>query len=506
MQRLWLDDNALRTKVRQGRFYADAVDRLLAGDTPEGDNSQIDAAEVRTIRSQIEGTEEFGSSSVRGTEYQILECYYRYDLDEDGLDEEIMFWVCPERGDLLLGWDYLDNVYATGRRPFRISRYFPLPDRLLGLSFPQIVRPIQEEINTIHNQRVDNGTIRNSCTGYYPANWTQSPQDMRVSPGQMVPAEDPQRLVFPNWNGGDAWGQNEEALLMQMFERLTGINDLSLGRQPNRVGATRTATGVASLLSEAGLRFKNAMTAFQRFWRDIFADILALDQQYLPPGVEFRVTGRYPEVIHLTSKADIAGKYDLRVSATSETLNRELLRNDTTAKFQFVANPLLLQLGIIGKKGLRRHASRFLRAYGETDPEMTLELDRDEVVRTPQQEEAMWVDGDYSAKPSIAEDINGHLQSHQMLLANPAARAVLGPQGIKAAEQHVAETIQNAQMQAAIMSMQSKGAAGAGSQQGTQAQNAQTGRNAGPMTGGRPQEPAGQGGGTMGPVAGNANG
>jgi hypothetical protein len=495
MQRLWLDQNALRTKVRQGRFYEDAIQKLIDGDTPEGDNLQLDSSEVRTIRSNVEGTEEFGASSVRATEYTVLECYYRYDLDEDGLDEEIMFWVCPERGDLLLGWDYLDNVYATGRRPFRIGRYFPLPGRTLGLSFPQIVKPIQEEINTIHNQRVDNGTIRNSCTGFYPTSWTQSPQDMRVGPGQMVPVERPQDMVFPNWNGGDAWGQNEEALLMQMFERLTGINDLSLGRQPNRVGATRTATGVASLLSEAGLRFKNAMTAFQRFWRDIFADILALDQQYLPPGVEFRVTGRFPELIRINSRADIAGKFDVRISATSETLNRQLLREDATAKFQFAANPLLLQLGITGKKALRRHARRFLLAYGETDPDMSLELDRDQIIRTPQQEEAMWTNRDYSAKPSIAEDINGHLQSHQALLANPAARAMLGPEGLKAAEQHVAETVHNAQMQAAIMAMQQKaGPSGAGPQAGTQPGNAQTGRMVGPMAGGRPQSPASMGG------------
>jgi hypothetical protein len=507
MQRLWYDENTLRKKVAQGRFYKDAVERLIAGDTPEGDNAQIDASEVRSIRAQVEGTEEFGETSVRSGEYAILECYYRYDLDEDGLDEEIMFWVCPERGDLLLGWDFLDNVFATGMRPFILGKYFPLPGRLYGLSFPRIVRPIQEEINTIHNQRVDNGTIRNTVSGFYPSSWTVNPQDVEVSPGGMRPVEDPRMLVFPNWNGSDAWGQNEEALLMQMFERLTGINDLSLGRQPNRVGATRTATGVASLLSEAGLRFKNAMRAFQRFWRDIFAAMLALEQQYLPPGIEFRVTGRWPEVISFTSKADIAGKFDVQIVATSETLNRQLLREDATIKLQFASNPILLQTGRIGLKGLDFAARRYLRAYGETDPSMILEPLRQEIVRAPAEEEAMWINGDYSAEPSMAEDQNQHIQSHQRLLMDPVARQVLGPEGVKAAEQHLAKTTQMAQMQAVVAQMGQKGpGAGQNPQAGTQPQNAQRGRMEGMMGGGGQGMPAGMGGGTMGPVAGNANG
>jgi hypothetical protein len=91
-------------------------------------------------------------------------------------------------------------------------------------------------------------------------------------------------IIFPQFRSSSAFGFQEEALLNQYNEKLTGVTDLALGRQPNRVGATRTATGVASLLSESGLRFKIFMTRFQEFWRQIFEHVLALDQQYLPPG------------------------------------------------------------------------------------------------------------------------------------------------------------------------------------------------------------------------------
>src|SRR3990167_2812142 len=489
MQRLWLDESRLRQKVRQGRFYEDAVELLIRGETPGGDNTQFDAAGVRSTRAQVEGVEEFGESSVRGQEYAVLECYYRYDLDEDGLDEELVFWVCPERGELLLGWDYLDNLYATGRRPFRKECYFPVPGRSKGLSFPQIVQPIQDEINTIHNQRVDNGTIRNSCTFFYPKHWTLAPQQERVRPGDGVAVDDPTRITWPQWPGGDSFGQNEEALLMQMLERLTGQSDLSLGRQPNRVGATRTATGTSSLLAEAGLRFKTAMTSFQRFWANIFSDILALDQQYLPDGVEFRVTGKVPEIIKLTSRADIAGRYDVRVAATSDTLNRQQMRDDATAKLQMLLNPVMLQLGLVGKKGLSRGVRRWLQAYGEQDPDLILEPMQDPVVRTPEQEHAMWSHGDTSAEPTLAENLGQQLDARHALPANPAARAVLSPETIQAIDAPVAKTIQLAQMQAVIQQMQQKGAGPQGGPAvGEQSQNAQIGREQG--MNGQPGAPA----------------
>src|SRR3990167_9398927 len=506
-QRLWLDEAALRRKVRLGVFDQDAVEALIRGQNPSGDEGQLDSTAVREGRAAAEGVEAFGASNVRADEYEVLEDYRRWDLDDDGWDEEVVFWVAPRLPDRVLGWDYLDNLYAHGRRPFRFGRYLALPGRFYPVSFPELVRDLQDEINTIHNQRVDSGTVRNTPGGFFRASSTMVPGQLQWSPGEWLPIDNPQTDVREfQWGGNDVWGANEESTLYQMFERVTGLTDLALGRQPSRVGATRTATGVASLLSESGLRFKTAMAAFQRFWRDVFSDILALDQQYLPPGVEFRVTGRLPEMIRLQSRADIAGRFDLRLATTTESLNRSVLREDATIKLQMAMNPLALQLGLVGPKGLRRLMRQFFLAYGETDPDLVLELARpDAVMRTPQQEMQVWVSGG-DAEPSMAEDLMGHYQQHQMDLQDPLVRETLGSAGIQQVERHLAKTTQLLQMQAAIQQMQSRGPKGKGGgapPAGEQAKNAQIGRQAG-MLG--PQEPAGFGGGTQGMAPGGPNG
>ena len=490
-QRLWLSEDDLRRKAETGRFYADRVKELLEP-APTGPEDAAADHTLEDTRARTEGIVETPASDVKLDQYEFVECYRRWDIDDDGFEEEIVVWVTPHLTGKIFGWDYRDNLYAHGRRPYRIGRYLRLPHQFYGLSFPAVVRDIQDEINTIHDMRVDSGTIQNTPGGFFRASMTMPPDVVRTKPGQWVPlqVEDLRRdVLYHEWNGTSIFGQNEEALLYQYFERLTGLTDLALGRQPNRVGATRTASGTAALLSEAGLRFKTSMEAFQRFWVGIFEDVLALDQQYLPPGKEFRVTGRLPEVIRIENREEIAGRYSLRLSATTETMNKAVMREDATAKLTAaLQSPLPLQIGLIATKGLYRLFRQYFRAYGEDDPEMILEPVGQQIVHTPEQELALWASGG-DARPSMMENLQQHLDAHMGQMQDPTVQATLGAAGLRKLQQHLSLTMQNAQMQAMAMQLQG------GKQNpvaGAQATNAQTGRTA-PQ--GAAQSPAGFGGG-----------
>lgn len=477
-------ENELRRKVQLGRFYKDAVKELLGELTaPEHDVNEPGQA-IKTVQSESEGVSPDPSTNVQLDQYQVIERYCLRDMDEDGFEEEIIYWISPQLPGKILGWDYLDNSVAHGKRPYVLGRYLSQPRRAYGLSFPRVIRDVQDEINTMHNQRVDAGTIQNTPSGFYRASMTWRPDNKPIKPGTWTAVDNPlQDINIPQWNGSPVFGQNEESLLYQYFERLTGLTDLALGRQPNRVGATRTASGTAALLSEAGLRFKTCMEAFQRFWTEIFEHILALDQQYLPPGKEFRVTGRLPEMIKLADKADIQGKYDLRLAATSETMNKSVLREDATTKLQLVANPLYIQTGLIGMKGLRRVLRGALKAYGELDPDMILEPMQQVMVRTPQEELAMMSNGQ-DVEPSPMENVPQHLQEHMTQAQDEAI--VSKPEVLKRLQTHLAKTNQMAMMLATANQMgggKDKPGEGGGEMgqpvAGEQATNAQIGKSVG---------------------------
>src|SRR3990167_7295912 len=88
-QRLYLDEAALRRKVRLGVFDKDAVEDLIRGQNPSGDEGTLDSTAVRAGRAAAEGVEVLGASNVRADEYDVIESYRRWDIDDDGWEEEI---------------------------------------------------------------------------------------------------------------------------------------------------------------------------------------------------------------------------------------------------------------------------------------------------------------------------------------------------------------------------------------------------------------------------------
>jgi hypothetical protein len=480
--RLWMSEDDLRRKVLLGRYYKDTVEDILTSGTPKGDQPATDSDGYRASQDMAEGLQGDGPSNTRSDQFLVIEDHRRYDIDDDGLEEEVIFWVCPDAPGKLLGWDYLDNVYAHGRRPFRAEVYHPVPFRFYGLSFAEVLKGIQDEINAIHNQKVDYATIQNMPFGFKRASATLPPIQQRLRPGEFIDVDNPQQdILIPKWQGTPAWGQQEEATLMQYAERLTGITDITMGRQPNRVGATRTAKGTQSLLAEAGLRFKTAMSAFQRFWVGIFEDILALDQEYLPPQQEFRITGRRPTVVKVKDRTEIRGQYDLRLTTTSDHLNREQMRNDATVMMQALLNPGLIQVGIVGKKGIKRVVQDLLKSFGK-DPDFYLEDDA--TVLTPV-EELMQFNAGHYVSPVAGENVEMHMQEHAEQYADPnvskEAKVLL--------RKHMGETHQLQMAMQMMQVMGSRGGAAGAPPVGQQATNAQTGA--------MPQGPAGQPGGQM---------
>jgi hypothetical protein len=258
---------------------------------------------------------------------------------------------------------------------------------------------------------------------------------------------------------------------MQHFERLTGLTDLAIGKQPNRVGATRTASGTQTLLSESGLRFKGALNAFQRFWTGVFDDILALDQEYLPANTEFRVTGRFPTTVKIEDRMEIRGRYDLHLASSTETMNRQRMREDSGQVLQVIMNPSLMQGGIVGMKGVRKAVQDYLKAFGR---EPYLYLEDQQAPRSPVEELQLFVGGQYIA-PVMGENIQEHLATHQDQMNAPLTPAVR-----EMLVRHLGETQQLQQAQQMQQVLQQTGPPTVG----RQATNAQTGAAA-------PQAPAG---------------
>jgi hypothetical protein len=230
----------------------------------------------------------------------------QYDLNEDGIVEENIFWV-HETSQRMLGW--MPYEYISGKRPFHFYAPFPRPDRIEGYSLIERLADIVAEINANKNQRLNY-------------------QDLLVGPPLLENAGDEVR------NKGKAWGPlvkwvvqdvnnsykvmqlppvptasfQEDAQNHQYIAKLTGQNAPSLGAQgPGKRSATEN-----KIQATAQTTRTNLIALFFRFFlRKVLHFIHTLNLQYLEDDPQFTQDNQRltvpREILALDYAKDVAG-------------------------------------------------------------------------------------------------------------------------------------------------------------------------------------------------------
>jgi hypothetical protein len=171
----------------------------------------------------------------------VFDCY---DIDGDGLDEDVIFWMILETKTILRA-RYLTQMFPSPipMRPLAEAHLFPVPGRRFSIGVLEMMEGLHDLIKQTFDQSGDAGTIANAPFGFYKATSNVRPEVIQLSPGELYPLNDPKNDVnFPNLgNASQAYGFNMLGLLTQMEEKLTNIGDLQLGRVPQgKSSALRT--------------------------------------------------------------------------------------------------------------------------------------------------------------------------------------------------------------------------------------------------------------------------
>jgi hypothetical protein len=114
---------------------------------------------------------------------RIAECYLRYDINGDGILEDIMLVMDKATGTPIF-YDYLQNVTPDGKRPFTCVRALEVPNRWYGIGTFEIFDKAQEYCDLTLNRmnhaaskegRVDfwqpHNTVEGAADGDLKMNW-----------------------------------------------------------------------------------------------------------------------------------------------------------------------------------------------------------------------------------------------------------------------------------------------------------------------------------------------
>jgi hypothetical protein len=280
--------------------------------------------------------------------YEIVESYVNYSVDGSGRTSKVVTWM-HVRSRQLLRATYLRRINRAGEVPFFKIDFHRRPGQTYGVGIIEMLKPISTELDAMHNIRIDSGLIANMPMFFYRASSSVNPEVIPFEPGAGIPLDNPQQDVhIPQWGNKTAFFNQEEQNLQTLVERLTGINDMSLGVMSGSQGATRTASGVRALLGESNSNLDVFLRRLNRGWTQALRGLLHMLQQRIPAGLSFRVTGESGDDYwrQIRSAEDLQGDYDIEVSANTANSNKQIQLDTAQQVYQMTSNPLDYQIGV----------------------------------------------------------------------------------------------------------------------------------------------------------------
>ena len=350
------------------------------------------------------------------TRLMVFDCY---DIDGDGVDEDVIWWMILET-ETLLRARYLTQMFPSNPpiRPLAEGHLFPVPGRRYSIGLLEMMEGVHDLQKQFFDQGGDAGTIANAPFGFYRATSNMRPEVIRLWPGEMYPLNDPKNDVnFPQLgNQNQSFTFNMVALLQQMEERLTTIGELQLGRVPHgKASALRTVSGMQTVLSQGDARPERVLRRFFIGLTQIWKICHTLNQAFLPKNKQFMIGGHKEpgkdpyRVVEGPQK--IQGSFMFDFSANALNTSKEALQMALQDLMGVYVSELAITLGVIKPDGVYR----LLRDYGKAkgpDPDKYLSPPSPMAWQPPifvEEALAMIFDGQIP-EGSPAEGAQAHLQ------------------------------------------------------------------------------------------------
>lgn len=315
----------------------------------------------------------------------LLMCFDTFDIDGDGIDEDVVWWVIREIKALARARPLTEIFPASRpRRPLASSSFIPIRGRVAGIGQLELLEGLHDATKTILDQGVDSGTIKNAPFFFYRPSSTMKPEIIRLTPGEGYALNDPQRDVhFPQLGGQDqVFHINMVTMLLQMEDRLSTIGPLQLGGVPKGgSSALRTFSGMALVASQGEARPERILRRFFMLFAEIWGQIHENNQHFLPEKKKIRIIGlkgpaEDPYLV-VNGPQDIAGRFEFEFKANILNTSKAALQQSIQALIGIFITDLAFQLGISDADTVYTLFRKWAFAWGH---------DPDQIIKAPSPE------------------------------------------------------------------------------------------------------------------------
>jgi len=229
----------LEQQVAMGAFDKDAVDKVISAPLQTYDDGLVAAQTQRGVQ-----TDSLGKVDAN-QEFEIYECYVFWDVDGDGISEDVKLWIHPETGALLRS-----EFNPLSMRDVVPVIYLHDPDVLYGIGVCELTESLQDEVTTLHNMRLDGTTL--AMQKVWAARRGLGLKDEEISPLAVIEMDDPHQdlnvIAFPDVAPSCL---NGEMVAKDYADKVTGANDYMAGFNDQTVGTAATVGGTMFLAQQA---------------------------------------------------------------------------------------------------------------------------------------------------------------------------------------------------------------------------------------------------------------
>ena len=360
--------------------------------------------------------------------FTLVEWYGAMDVNGDGLQEDVIFWIIREIP-VLVRQRYLTELY-TGlpiRRPISEARFIPVPGQFYGMGMIELMEGMHDLIHQLVNQALDNGRLANLPFGFYRASSGLKAEQLSLEPGTLYPIDNPQQdITFPPMSHADqTFFFNMLGLAMQWLDRESQIGPIQMGQVPQgKASALRTTGTTMALLQQGAAMPEQILRRLFFGLKDIWEQIHLLNRRFLPPKKNFLIAGRPLDqddaYARIEDRAEIDVPLTFEWQATLLNTNKGVMQQTLTALGMALFNPLSMQFGVVGPEQFYNYLKDLVQA-GQLDPARYLikPLGVPEGPRHTAQEAILMIMEDRMPEVAPLEPIEQHAQILQSYSRSP---------------------------------------------------------------------------------------
>lgn len=304
-----------------------------------------------TDDSKEENYERRGTSPLETKSWEIGEYHVFWDVYGTGVPIDIVVTIEEETGIFMR-----QQVNRLGIRPFEMIAFDPVFGSLDGIGVGHKCEHMQDEVDAMHNMRIDTAHIAGIRMFAVRRNCGIKPNE-KLRPGKLLFVDNPKEDIVP-LQSGEVYGSSLQAEMVakQYSERATNMGDYQTGFEDSSIGTRATFGGTMFLAQQGGKMFEPTVRSmedsFSRIGMYVLFQIVANRERFEKDLARFddKTQMRFREVLAMDMK-DIPSRFVFTIETTEVDKTEEARRQEilSLAQLYSMYGEKLIQLSVMAQ-------------------------------------------------------------------------------------------------------------------------------------------------------------